>query len=76
LTKETKCKLLNTYIYREGDYYVSQYLNIDISSFGNNVQETIDNLKDLVDLYFEVNDEIKNTPVIGETMLAETYINA
>ena len=39
-------------VYKEDDYYVSQCLNIDVSSFGANVQEAIDNLKEAVELYF------------------------
>jgi predicted RNase H-like HicB family nuclease len=63
-------------VYNEGDYYVSQCLNIDISSFGNTVQEAIDNLREAVELYFEDNDEMETMPVINEAMLGETYINA
>lgn len=62
-------------LYREGDYYVSQCLNVDISSFGNNVQEAIDNLKEAVELYFEDNNEINIIPIINETMIGETFIN-
>ena len=62
-------------IYKEGDYYVSQCLNVDISSFGNNVQEAIDNLKEAVELYFEGNDNINVMPIISEAMIGETFIN-
>ncbi len=62
-------------LYKEGDYYVSQCLNVDVSSFGNNVQEAIDNLKEAAELYFEDNDEVSIIPVINETMLGETTIN-
>ncbi|RLD52381.1 MAG: type II toxin-antitoxin system HicB family antitoxin [Bacteroidetes bacterium] len=62
-------------LYKEGDYYVSQCLNVDISSFGNNVQEAIDNLKEAVELYFEDNNEINIIPIINETMIGETFIN-
>ena len=62
-------------VYKEDDYYVSQCLNIDVSSFGSNVQEAIDNLKEAVELYFDDNDEIANFPIINETMIGEAYIN-
>ncbi len=62
-------------IYKEGDYYVSQCLNVDISSFGNNVQEALDNLKEAAELYFEDNNEINIIPIINETMIGETFIN-
>ena len=40
-------------IWQEGKYYVSQCLNVDISSFGKTRQEAIDNLNEAVQLYFE-----------------------
>jgi len=39
-------------IYREGKYYVSQCLNIDIASCGDTIEEAISNLKDAIMLYF------------------------
>ena|GEM_PF-1897035 len=39
-------------IYREGKYYVSQCLNIDIASCGDTIEEALSNLKDAVELYF------------------------
>tara|TARA_B100000315_G_C14148988_1_gene394842 strand:- start:336 stop:548 length:213 start_codon:yes stop_codon:yes gene_type:complete len=68
-------KSLKYLIYKEGDYYVSQCLNVDVSSFGNNVQEAIDNLREAVELYFEDNEEIDFIPIINETMIGETTIN-
>jgi predicted RNase H-like HicB family nuclease len=40
-------------VYREDKYYVSQCLNVDVSSFGETSQEAIDNLKEAVELYLE-----------------------
>jgi len=62
-------------IYKEGDFYVSQCLNVDISSFGKDVQEALNNLKEALELYFEDSDTIQTIPIINETMLGETYIN-
>jgi len=62
-------------LYKEGDYYVSQCLNVEVSSFGNTVQESIDNLKEAVELYFEDNDEINTFRTINEAMIGETFIN-
>jgi predicted RNase H-like HicB family nuclease len=39
-------------ICREGKYYVSQCLNIDIASCGDTIEEALSNLKDAVELYF------------------------
>ncbi len=68
-------KSLKYILYKEGDFYVSQCLNVDVSSFGTNVQEAIDNLKEAIELYFEDNDDVISFPVINETMIGETFIN-
>ncbi len=47
-------KLNLTYIiWKEGKYYVSQCLNLDISSFGKTKKEALENLKEALELYFE-----------------------
>ena len=33
-------------IYKEEDFYVAQCLNVDVSSFGETVEETISNIKE------------------------------
>lgn len=38
---------------RENKYFVSQCLNVDVSSFGETIDEAIANLKEAVELYFE-----------------------
>lgn len=40
-------------VWKEGKYYVSQCLNIDVSSFGKTKREAIENLQEAVELYFE-----------------------
>ena len=62
-------------VYKEGNYYVSQCLNVDVSSFGSNVQEAIDSLKEAVQLYFDDNQEIDNFTIIHETLIGEAFIN-
>ena len=62
-------------VYKEGDYYVSQCLNVEVSSFGSNVQEAIESLKEAVALYFDDNNEIDSFPIINETMIGEASIN-
>ncbi len=68
-------KPLKYIVYKEGNYYVSQCLNVDVSSFGKSVEEAIENLKEALELYFEDNDEADTFPVINETLLGETFIN-
>ena len=40
-------------IYREDKYYVAQCLNVDVSSFGESIEEARNNLKEALELYFE-----------------------
>ena len=48
----TKINLKNI-VWKEGEYYVSQCLNVDISSFGETKKEALDNLDEALELYFE-----------------------
>ncbi|MBI4843843.1 MAG: type II toxin-antitoxin system HicB family antitoxin [Nitrospirae bacterium] len=65
-------------IYREGKYYVSQCLNIDIASCGDSIEEAMNNLKDAVELYFHNEPKKKQSAFhdIGETLIGETKIYA
>jgi predicted RNase H-like HicB family nuclease len=40
-------------IYREGDYYVAQRPNVDVSSFGDSEDDAVTNLSEASALYFE-----------------------
>ncbi len=44
---------LKSKIYKEGNYYISQYLDVDISSFGKTKKEALNNLKDALKLYYD-----------------------
>ncbi len=48
-------KNLKYIIYREGNYYVSKCLNIEVASFGTSIDEALSNLKEAVELYLENN---------------------
>lgn len=65
-------KDLKYIIWQEGKYYVSQCLNVNVTSFGNNIDEAITNLKEAVELYFE-NEEIE-FPVIDKVLMGEEPI--
>ena len=45
-------KNLKYLIYREGDYYVSQCLNVEVASFGSTIDEAMANLKEATELYY------------------------
>ncbi|MDK2948902.1 MAG: hypothetical protein PWQ56_67 [Patescibacteria group bacterium] len=44
---------LKNIIWKEGEYYVAQCLNVDISSFGDNKKDALNNLNEALELYFE-----------------------
>ena len=46
-------KQIKYIVYQEDKYFVSQCLNVEVSSFGETIDEAIRNLKEAVELYFE-----------------------
>lgn len=63
-------------IYKEGKYYVSQCLNVDVSSFGESVDEALENLKEALELYFEDPQEINSYIPIEQVLIGESSVNA
>lgn len=65
-------------IYREGKYYVSQCLNIDIASCGDTIDEAINNLRDAIELYLRNEPKKKKSSFhdIGETLIGEAKFYA
>ena len=56
-------------VWKEGEYYVAQCLNIEVSSFGKSKEEALKNLNEAIGLYMEdasVNDmnEIEEPEII------------
>jgi len=68
-------KTLKYIVQKEDKFYVSQCLNVDVSSFGSTVQEAIDNLNEALLLYFEDKDALFNITPIQETLMGETKIH-
>ncbi len=68
-------KTLKYIVQKEGKYFVSQCLNVDVSSFGHTVQEAIDNLNEALMLYFEDKDALFTITPIRETLIGETRIH-
>lgn len=46
-------KEIDYVVWQEGKYYVSQCINVNVSSFGDTPDEAVSNLKEAVELYFE-----------------------
>ncbi|WP_045219904.1 type II toxin-antitoxin system HicB family antitoxin [Desulfonatronum thioautotrophicum] len=57
-------------VYQEGQYFVSQCLNVDISSFGDSVDEAVFNLKDAVELYLKEEPNIHGYIDFGDEFAA------
>lgn len=60
-------------VWKEGDYYVSRCLNVEVSSFGKTKIEAINNLEEAVSLYFENNNhkeiaKIERPAVVSGTL--------
>jgi predicted RNase H-like HicB family nuclease len=68
-------KYIKYIVYKEGKHYVSQSINVDVSSFGDTIEEAIGNLKEALALYFEDNESsAKEYQIIHETLLGEMKI--
>lgn len=64
---------LKSIVWKEGKYYISQCLEVDVSSFGKTKKEALSNLQDALNLYFEDvpfprKIEVKN-PIIASVTL-------
>ena len=46
-------KTIKYIIFKEGKFYVSLCLNVEVSSFGKTIDEATTNLKEALDFYFE-----------------------
>jgi predicted RNase H-like HicB family nuclease len=68
-------KTIKYIIFKEGSHYVSQCLNVEVSSFGETIEEATDNLKEALNLYFEDIPARKNYIEINESLLGELRIN-
>jgi len=64
---------LKSVVWKEDTYYISQCLEVDVSSFGKTKKQALDNLQDALELYFQdipipKKTEVKN-PVIASVHL-------
>ncbi len=67
-------KSLKYIITKEGKFYLSRCLNVEVSSFGKTLDEAKSNLKEALDLYFEDNNERFDLQIITETIIGEMKI--
>ena len=63
-------------VYREGKFFVSQCLNIDVASFGSSVEDAVEKLKDAVSLYLADGNEENGYHPVEDVVVGEASINA
>jgi len=54
---DMKTMEINNVVWEEGDYFVAQRLNVNVSSFGDTKELALTNLQEALELYFEDNDD-------------------
>ncbi|HAL50116.1 MAG: hypothetical protein UU40_C0015G0020 [Candidatus Uhrbacteria bacterium GW2011_GWD2_41_121] len=64
---------LKSIVWKEGDYYVSQCLEVEVSSFGKTKKEALAMLQDALSLYFEdapipERTEVKKPAIVSVTV--------
>jgi len=64
----------NYIVWKEDKYYVSQCINVNVSSFGSTSQEAIFNLREAVELYLENEDNL--IPAIQQVTIGRDVIHA
>lgn len=67
---------LKNVVWREGEFYVAQCLNVDISSFGKTREEALKNLQEALELYFEDAPNSKLTDVVNPELVQLSLANA
>ncbi len=62
-------------IYKEGDQYVSQCLNVDVASCGKTLEEAVANLVEAVELYFEDSNDGQEFIPIEQALIGDCMIH-
>lgn len=65
--------LFQNVVWKEGEQYVAQCLNVEVSSFGDTKEEALRNLEEALELYFE-DTPITDASVINNPELVETAL--
>lgn len=63
---------LTSIVWKEGDYFVAQCLNIDVSSFGNTRKEALKNLNEAIELYFDGTNNLKVQKILRPKIVTDT----
>ncbi|MBU6426845.1 type II toxin-antitoxin system HicB family antitoxin [Patescibacteria group bacterium] len=67
---------LKNLVWKEGKYYVSQALNMDVSSFGKTKREALKNLIEAIELYMDGIPKMSIRKVVRPTIVTNTVVYA
>ncbi len=70
--KRNSLDYLTFVVWQEGKHFVSQCLNVDVSSFGKTHEDSVKNLKEAVSLYLEDAPRGKIIKIERPSILIET----
>ncbi|MBP9760813.1 MAG: type II toxin-antitoxin system HicB family antitoxin [Candidatus Magasanikbacteria bacterium] len=65
---------LKAAVWKEGDYYISQCLDVEVSSFGKTKKEALAMLQDALALYFEDTPLPKKTERVKNPAIASVTL--
>ena len=65
---------LKSVVWKEGDYYISQCLDVDVSSYGKTKKEALAMLQDALELYFENMPLPKKTERVKNPAIASIHL--
>ena len=57
-------------LWKEGKHYVSQCLNVDVSSFGETKDDAVHNLHEALELYFEDHPTVEHEMIENPEIVA------
>ena len=67
-------KQIKYIVYKERKYYIAQSLNVDVSSFGESLDEATRNLQEALNLFFEDQDALRYYQPIRDAMVGELSV--
>lgn len=72
--RQENLKNIKYIIHKEGEHYVAQCLNVDVSSFASTVDEAIANITEAVELFFDDN-SAANYVAVDFALIGEKAVN-
>lgn len=63
---------LENIVWKEGKYFVSKCLNVEVSSFGETKEEALANLQEALELYFEDENDVELVNVESPEIVSTT----